>query len=90
LPCERFKLTRQPAKCWWKLPDLPVTACIFNAFGKSLGIEGSAHCQELSPTTATHLSLSVTHGQAAFRPGEKLLPCSGRAGLTGGTMAVGF
>lgn len=69
-------------------------ARIFNAVGKSLGIDDErivktiADCGNSSAATIP-LSLSVAHNANPFRPGEKLLLAAAGAGLTGGALVVG-
>lgn len=70
-------------------------ARIFNAVGKSLGIEDERIVKTIadygnSSAATIPLSLSVAHGARPFRPGEKLLLAAAGAGLTGGALVVGF
>ncbi|MDX8521950.1 beta-ketoacyl-ACP synthase III [Mesorhizobium dulcispinae] len=70
-------------------------ARIFNAVGKSLGIEDERIVKTIadygnSSAATIPLSLSVAHGADPFRPGEKLLLAAAGAGLTGGALVVGF
>ncbi|WFP65546.1 MULTISPECIES: beta-ketoacyl-ACP synthase III [unclassified Mesorhizobium] len=67
---------------------------IFNAVGKSLGIEDERIVKTIadygnSSAATIPLSLSVAHSANPFRPGEKLLLAAAGAGLTGGALAVG-
>ncbi len=69
-------------------------ARIFNAVGKSLGIEDERIVKTIadygnSSAATIPLSLSVAHGADPFRPGEKLLLAAAGAGLTGGALVVG-
>ncbi|TKB10175.1 MAG: 3-oxoacyl-ACP synthase, partial [Mesorhizobium sp.] len=69
-------------------------ARIFNAVGKSLGIEDGRIVKTIadygnSSAATIPLSLSVAHRAKPFRPGEKLLLAAAGAGLTGGALAVG-
>ncbi|MGX5832045.1 beta-ketoacyl-ACP synthase 3 [Mesorhizobium sp. 43Arga] len=70
-------------------------ARIFEAVGKSLGIED----ERIVKTIANHgnssaatipLSLSIAHRSNPIKPGEKLLLAAAGAGLTGGALVVGF
>ncbi|MBZ9798782.1 beta-ketoacyl-ACP synthase III [Mesorhizobium sp. ES1-4] len=70
-------------------------ARIFNAVGKSLGIEDERFVKTIaeygnSSAATIPLSLSVAHGAKPVRPGEKLLLAAAGAGLTGGALVVGF
>lgn len=68
-------------------------ARIFNAVGKSLGIEDDRIIKTIadhgnSSAATIPLSLSVAHNANPFRPGEKLLLAAAGAGLTGGALVV--
>ncbi|WP_027038694.1 beta-ketoacyl-ACP synthase III [Mesorhizobium ciceri] len=70
-------------------------ARIFNAVGKSLGIEDERIVKTIadygnSSAATIPLSLSVAHGANPFQPGEKLLLAAAGAGLTGGALVVGI
>ncbi|RWL99922.1 3-oxoacyl-[acyl-carrier-protein] synthase III C-terminal domain-containing protein, partial [Mesorhizobium sp.] len=70
-------------------------ARIFNAVGKSLGIEDERIVKTIvdygnSSAATIPLSLSVANGANPLRPGEKLLLAAAGAGLTGGALMVGF
>ena len=70
-------------------------ARIFNAVGKSLGIEDDRIVKTIadygnSSAATIPLSLSVAHRADPFRPGEKLLLAAAGAGLTGGALVVGM
>lgn len=70
-------------------------ARIFNAVGKSLGIEDQRIVKTMadygnSSAATIPLSLSVAHRAEAFRPGDKLLLAAAGAGLTGGALVVGM
>ncbi|AZO73459.1 beta-ketoacyl-ACP synthase III [Mesorhizobium sp. M1D.F.Ca.ET.043.01.1.1] len=69
-------------------------ARIFNAVGKSLGIEDERIVKTIadygnSSAATIPLSLSIAHGANPFRSGEKLLLAAAGAGLTGGALVVG-
>jgi len=69
-------------------------ARIFNAVGKSLGIEDERIVKTIdtygnSSAATIPLSLSVAHGDEPLMPGEKLLLAAAGAGLTGGALVVG-
>ncbi|RFB74962.1 beta-ketoacyl-ACP synthase III [Methylovirgula sp. 4M-Z18] len=69
-------------------------ARIFNAVGKSLGIEDGRIVKTIaeygnSSAATIPLSLSIAHQVEPFRPGEKLLLAAAGAGLTGGAIVVG-
>lgn len=70
-------------------------ARIFNAVGKSLGIEDQRIVKTIadygnSSAATIPLSLSVAHRAEAFRRGDKLLLAAAGAGLTGGALVVGM
>lgn len=70
-------------------------ARIFNAVGKSLGIEDHRIVKTIadygnSSAATIPLSLSVAHRADPFRPGNKLLLAAAGAGLTGGALVVGM
>jgi 3-oxoacyl-[acyl-carrier-protein] synthase-3 len=70
-------------------------ARIFNAVGKTLGIEDTRIVKTIadygnSSAATIPLSLSVAHQAEAFRSGEKLLLAAAGAGLTGGALVVGM
>lgn len=70
-------------------------ARIFNAVGKSLGIEEDRIVKTIadygnSSAATIPLSLSIAHGAKPLQPGEKLLLAAAGAGLTGGALVVGF
>lgn len=70
-------------------------ARIFNAVGKTLGIEDTRTVKTIadygnSSAATIPLSLSVAHQAEAFRSGEKLLLAAAGAGLTGGALVVGM
>jgi 3-oxoacyl-[acyl-carrier-protein] synthase-3 len=69
-------------------------ARIFNAVGKTLGIEDKRIVKTIadygnSSAATIPLSLSVAHSAAPFCSGEKLLLAAAGAGLTGGALVVG-
>lgn len=70
-------------------------ARIFNAVGKSLGIDDGRIVKTIadhgnSSAATIPLSLSVAHSANPLRPGEKLLLAAAGAGLVGGALVVGF
>ncbi|RWI90031.1 MAG: beta-ketoacyl-ACP synthase III [Mesorhizobium sp.] len=70
-------------------------ARIFNAVGKSLGIEHERIVKTIadygnSSAATIALSLSVAHSADPFRSGERLLLAAAGAGLTGGALVVGI
>lgn len=69
-------------------------ARIFNAVGRSLGIEDERIVRSIadygnSSAATIPLSLSVANGARPLQPGEKLLLAAAGAGLTGGALLVG-
>jgi 3-oxoacyl-[acyl-carrier-protein] synthase-3 len=69
-------------------------ARIFNAVGKSLGIEDERIVKTIadygnSSAATIPLSLSIAHRANPFRAGEKLLLAAAGAGLTGGALVIG-
>lgn len=69
-------------------------ARIFNAVGKSLGINDDRIVKTIadygnSSAATIPLSLSIAHSANPIRPGEKLLLAAAGAGLTGGALVVG-
>jgi 3-oxoacyl-[acyl-carrier-protein] synthase-3 len=69
-------------------------ARIFNAVGKSLGIEDERIIKTIadygnSSAATIPLSLSITHGAKPLRANEKLLLTAAGAGLTGGAIVIG-
>lgn len=69
-------------------------ARIFNAVGKSLGIEDERIVKTIadygnSSAATIPLSLSVAHSANPLRAGEKLLLAAAGAGLTGGALVIG-
>lgn len=70
-------------------------ARIFNAVGRSLGIEDERIVKTIaeygnSSAATIPLSLSIAHASNPFRPGEKLLLAAAGAGLTGGALLTSF
>lgn len=70
-------------------------ARIFNAVGKSLGIEDARIVKTIadygnSSAATIALSLSVAHSGDPFRSGERLLLAAAGAGLTGGALVAGI
>ncbi|MFD2054771.1 beta-ketoacyl-ACP synthase III [Mesorhizobium calcicola] len=70
-------------------------ARIFNAVGKSLGIEDERIVKTIadygnSSAATIPLSLSITHRDKPIRRGEKLLLAAAGAGLTGGALVIGM
>ncbi|MGX5829278.1 beta-ketoacyl-ACP synthase III [Mesorhizobium sp. 43Arga] len=69
-------------------------ARIFNAVGKSLGIEDERIVKTIadygnSSAATIPLSLSIAHSAAPIQPGKKLLLTAAGAGLAGGALVVG-
>lgn len=70
-------------------------ARIFNAVGKSLGIDDDRIVKTIadygnSSAATIPLSLSIAHKARPFQAGEKLLLAAAGAGLTGGALVMGL
>lgn len=70
-------------------------ARIFDLVGRSLGVDDAAVVRSIadygnSSAATIPLSLSLSHAERPFAPGERILLAAAGAGLTGGAAVVGF